>query len=164
MKISGYSADDSYKVLQNFMKIGWELTIGEKHAIQANLTGSIIRILTCYTDINNRRNLRVIIPQALYPLPPFWRNKICNHEWYELLTLRSVIILELSPVSLLWFYKINDVETHRKLENISRFPSVITLVVVRTTEKIFGPPDPLSWWSCGPLDIKVCVKPCWDHL
>ena len=41
----------------------------------------------------------------------------------------------------------------------SRFPSVITLVVVRTTKKIVGPPDPLSWWSCGPLLIKVCVKP-----
>ena len=36
----------------------------------------------------------------------------------------------------------------------------MTLVVVRTTKKIVGPPDPLSWWSCGPLLIKVCVKPC----
>ena len=40
---------------------------------------------------------------------------------------------------------------------VSRFTSV---VVVRTTEKIVEPPDPLSWWSCGPLLIKVCVKPC----
>ena len=35
----------------------------------------------------------------------------------------------------------------------SRFISVITLVVVRTTKKIVGPPDPLSWWSCGPLVV-----------
>ena len=27
----------------------------------------------------------------------------------------------------------------------SIFPSVVTLVVVRTTKKIVGPPDPLSW-------------------
>ena len=45
----------------------------------------------------------------------------------------------------------------------SRFPSVITLVVVRTTKKIVGPPDPLSWWSCGPLLIKVFVKPCLEN-
>ena len=44
-------------------------------------------------------------------------------------------------------------------KNGSRFPSVMPLVVVRTTKKIVGPPDPLSWWSCGPLLIKVCVKP-----
>ena len=64
---------------------------------------------------------------------------------------------------LLWFYKINDVETDRKREKISRFPSVITLVVVRTTKKIVGPPNPFSWWSCGPLLIKVCVEP-WHPL
>ena len=40
----------------------------------------------------------------------------------------------------------------------SRFTSAVTLVVVRTTKQIVGPPDPLSWWSCGPLLIKVCVK------
>ena len=34
------------------------------------------------------------------------------------------------------------------------------VVVVRTTKKIVGPPDALSWWSGGPLLIKVCVKPC----
>ena len=38
---------------------------------------------------------------------------------------------------------------------VSRFTSV---VVVRT-KQIVGQPDPLSWWSCGPLLIKVCVKP-----
>ena len=54
-------------------------------------------------------------------------------------------------------------ETHRKREQNSRFPSVITLVIVRTTKKIVGPPDPLSWWSCGPLLIKVCVKPCYAN-
>ena len=42
---------------------------------------------------------------------------------------------------------------------ISKCYNQITLVVVRTTKKIVGPPDPLSWWSCGPLLIKVCVKP-----
>ena len=40
---------------------------------------------------------------------------------------------------------------------VSRFTSV---AVVRTTKKIVKPPDPLSWWSCGPLLIKVCVNPC----
>ena len=42
----------------------------------------------------------------------------------------------------------------------SRFTSAVMLVVVRTTKKFVGPPDPLSWWSCGLLLIKVCVKPC----
>ena len=32
--------------------------------------------------------------------------------------------------------------------------------ILRTTRKIVGPPDSLSWWSCGPLLKKVCVKPC----
>ena len=59
---------------------------------------------------------------------------------------------------MLWFYKIIDVETHHAREkNRLRITSV---VVVRTTKKIVGPPDPLSWWSCGPLLIKVYVKPC----
>ena len=40
---------------------------------------------------------------------------------------------------------------------VLRFTSV---VVVRTTKKIVGPPDPLSWWSCEALLIKICVKPC----
>ena len=51
---------------------------------------------------------------------------------------------------------------------VLRFTSV---VVVMTTKKIVGPPDPLSWWSCGPLLIKVCVNPwkgpqhaCSTHL
>ena len=31
--------------------------------------------------------------------------------------------------------------------------------ILRTTRKIVGPPDSLSWWSCGPLLKKVFVKP-----
>ena len=46
---------------------------------------------------------------------------------------------------------------HVKMKKIvSTFTSV---VVIMTTKKIAGPPDPLSWWSCGPLLIKICVKP-----
>ena len=36
--------------------------------------------------------------------------------------------------------------------------------ILRTTRKIVGPPDSPSWWSCGPLLKKVCVKPCIQHI
>ena len=44
--------------------------------------------------LNNCRHSRVIIPETLYPLSLFWRNKtrVRNHEGHELLTLRSIII------------------------------------------------------------------------
>ena len=35
--------------------------------------------------------------------------------------------------------------------------------ILRTTRKIVGPPDSMSWWSCGPLLKKVCVKP-WTEV
>ena len=48
----------------------------------------------------------------------------------------------------------------KRITRIEKFGSRFTsVVVVETTIKIVGPPDPLSWWSCGPLLIKVCVKP-----
>ena len=60
---------------------------------------------------------------------------------------------------MLWFYKINDVWKHimRVKKIVSRFTNG---VVIRTTKKIVESPDRLSWWSCGPLLIKVCLKPC----
>ena len=65
-----------------------------------NLYLALIRIVTCLKDINKRHNSRVIIQETLYPLSPFLWNKtrVRNHEGPELLTMRSIIILELSPV------------------------------------------------------------------
>ena len=59
---------------------------------------------------------------------------------------------------MLWFYKINDVETHHTLEFFFKIYNCTSVVVVRITKKIVGPPDPLSCWSCGPLLLKVFVK------
>ena len=75
---------------------------------------TLSRIVTCPEEKKNRLHSRVIIPETPYPLSPFSWNKTCvrNHEVHELLTLRS------SPVMPLWFYKINDVATHRKGRNV----------------------------------------------
>ena len=127
--------------LQKFMKIGWELTIGEKHVIQVNLTGSIIKIVTCHTDMNNRRNSKgdnttnTVPSLSLLEATKhvFVIIRVMNYwHWDRSSSLNC--LFDLSVSCLLWFYKINDVETHRKREKISRFPSVITLVVVRTTK------------------------------
>ena len=80
-------------------------------------------------------------------LPFLWnKTRVCNREGHAFLSSRSIII----HVVVLQ----NPHDAREK--NCLRFKSV---VVIRTTKKIVGPPDPLSWWSCGSLLIKVCVKP-----
>ena len=104
--------------------------------------------------LNNCRHLRVAIPETLYPLSPFRKNKsrVRNHEGHELLTLRSIIIHHA-------FCGFTKLRMWKHVASVKNFTRVVTLFVVRTTKKILGPPDLLSWWSCGPLLIKVCVKP-----
>ena len=108
------------------------------------------------TEISSPQNFNKNMPKNLnnrcHWLSPFLRNKTCvrNHEWHAFLRSRLIFIHVV-------VYKINNVGTHNAHEKIiSRFTSV---VVVRTTKKIVGLPDPLSWGSCGPLLIKVCVNP-----
>ena len=92
---------------------------------------------------NCNNNMLKYLNNRCHWLSPFSQNKtrVRNHDWHAF----SIIIM-------LWFYKI--IREVKKI--VSTFTSV---VVIMTTKKIAGPPDPLSWWSCGPLLIKVCVKP-----
>ena len=80
--------------------------------------------------LNNCRHLRVIIPETLYPLSPFWQNKtrVRNHEGHELLTLRSIIIHAFCGFTKLLMWK--------HIASVKKITSVVTLVVVRTTKKL----------------------------
>ena len=78
--------------------------------------------------LNNCRHSRVIIPETLYPLSPFWQNKtrVGNHEGHKLLTLRSIIIHAFCGFTKLLMWK--------HIASVKKITVVVTLVVVRTTK------------------------------
>ena len=103
---------------------------------------------------NMLKKFKQLLPRAL---ALFTEQTTCSKSW-----VACILEVEIDHHPCCGFTKLMMWKhIMRVRKNVSRFTSV---VVVRPTKKIVGPPDPLSWWSCGLLLIKVCVKPCQGAL